>query len=95
MFLFNYFYADDNTDLIPVFEYITGWFQAKIDLPNSILLKPLGGEITSNGIIKHTSWPKLRVFLPSRLFRPTFGSFVLANFAADKLAAHPILYRRV
>jgi hypothetical protein len=44
VFLFNYFYADNNADLIPVFEHTAGWFQAKTNLPNSILLKPLEGE---------------------------------------------------
>lgn len=95
VFLFNYFYADNNEDLIPVFEYTAGWFQAKTDLPNSILLKPLQGEPTDNGIINHASWPNFRAFLPSLIFRPTFRSFVLANFAANKIAAQPILYRRV
>jgi hypothetical protein len=95
VFLFNYFYADNNADLIPVFEYTAGWFQAKTGLPNSILLKPLEGEATDNGIINHASWPNFRAFLPSLLFRPTFRSFVLANFAANKIAAQPILYRRV
>lgn len=95
VFLFNYFYADDSADLIPVFEYTAGWFQAKTDLPNSVLLKPLEGETADNGIINHASWPNFRVFLPSLLFRPTFRSFVLANFAANKIAAQPILYRRV
>jgi hypothetical protein len=95
VFLFNYFYADNNADLIPVFEYTAGWFQSKTGLPNSILLNPLPGEVTDNGIINHASWPNFRTFLPSLLFRPTFRSFVLANFAANKIAAQPILYRRV
>lgn len=95
VFLFNFFYADDNADLIPVFEYTAGWFQAKTGLSNSTLLQPLVGESTDNGIINHASWPTWRAFLPSLLFRPTFHSFVLANFAANNVAAQPILYRRV
>jgi hypothetical protein len=39
VFLFNYFYADDDADLIPVFAYTAGWFQAKTGLPNSTLLQ--------------------------------------------------------
>jgi hypothetical protein len=31
--------------------------------------------------------------LPSLLLRPTFRSFVLADFAANRTAAQPILYR--
>ena len=95
VFLFNYFYADDRATLLPVFAYTAGWFQAKTGLPNSTLLEPLEGEATDNGIINHASWPSFRTFLPSLIFRPTFRSFVLANFAANHVAAQPILYRRV
>jgi len=95
VFLFNYFYADDNTELLPVFEYTAGWFQAKTGLTNSTLLQPLEGEVADNGIINHASWPNFRTFLPSLIFRPSFRSFVLANFAANNIAAQPILYRRV
>lgn len=95
VFLFNYFYADDNTELLPVFEYTAGWFQTKTGLANSTLLQPLAGEATDNGIINHASWPNFRTFLPSLIFRPSFRSFVLANFAANNIAAQPILYRRV
>jgi hypothetical protein len=95
VFLFNYFYADDNAKLLPVFEYTAGWFQAKTGLANSTLLQPLEGEVSDNGIINHASWPTFRAFLPSLIFRPSFRSFVLANFAANNIAAQPILYRRV
>ncbi len=94
VYLFNFFYADDNEHLVPVFEYTAGWFQAKTALPNSTLLEPLPGESADNGIINHASWPNFRAFLPSLLFRPTFRRFVLANFAANNIAAQPILYRR-
>jgi hypothetical protein len=95
VFLFNYFYADDNAKLLPIFEYTAGWFQAKTGLANSTLLQPLEGEAGDNGIINHASWPNFRTFLPSLIFRPTFRSFVLANFAANNIAAQPILYRRI
>lgn len=95
VFLFNYFYADDNAELLPVFEYTAGWFQANTGLANSTLLQPLKGEATDNGIINHASWPNFRTFLPSLIFRPSFRNFVLANFAANTIAAQPILYRRV
>jgi hypothetical protein len=95
VFLFNYFYADDKTELLPVFQHTAGWFQAKTGLANSTVLQPLAGEVTDNGIINHASWPNFRTFLPSLIFRPSFRSFVLANFAANNIAAQPILYRRV
>ncbi len=95
VFLFNYFYADDTADLLPVFEYTAGWFQAKTGLANSTLLQPLAGESTDDGIINHASWPNFRAFLPSLIVRPSFRRFVLANFAANHIAAQPILYRRL
>ncbi|MFC7548759.1 hypothetical protein [Plantactinospora sp. GCM10030261] len=93
-FLFNFFYADDNDVLLDVWEYTAGWFQNKTDLPNSTLMRPLDGEPADYGIINHASWPGLRTFLPSLLFRPSFRSFVLANFKANGVAAQPIIYRR-
>lgn len=93
-FLFNYFYADDNDVLLQVWEYTAGWFQTKTDLPDSVLMRPLDDEPADYGIINHASWPGLRTFLPSLLFRPSFRSFVLANFKANGVAAQPIIYRR-
>ncbi|GAA0446612.1 hypothetical protein Aca07nite_57040 [Actinoplanes capillaceus] len=94
-FLFNYFYADDRDTLLKVWEYTAGWFQAKTSLPNSALMRPLDGEPADYGIINHASWPTVRAFLPSLLFRPGFRGFVLANFKANGIAAQPIIYRRL
>jgi hypothetical protein len=94
-FLFNYFYADDTDTLLQVWEYTAGWFQEKTDLPNSTLMAPIPGEAPDYGIINHASWPGLRTFLPSLIFRPTFRRFVLANFKANNVAAQAIIYRRV
>ncbi|MFI6742672.1 hypothetical protein ACIBI9_58075 [Nonomuraea sp. NPDC050451] len=94
-FLFNYFYADDRETLLQVWEYTAGWFQARTALPNSALMQPLAGEPADYGLINHASWPNWRTFLPSLIFRPTFRSFVLANFKANGVAAQPIIYRRV
>ncbi|MFG6200690.1 hypothetical protein [Nonomuraea sp. JJY05] len=94
-FLFNYFYADDRETLLEVWEYTAGWFQAKTALPNSVLMRPLEGEPADYGVVNHASWPNWRTFLPSLIFRPTFRTFVLANFQANGIAAQPIIYRRV
>ncbi|WP_067834086.1 hypothetical protein [Nocardia lijiangensis] len=93
-FLFNYFYADDRETLLKVWEYTAGWFQAKTALPNSALMRPVEGEPADYGLVNHASWPNWRTFLPSLIFRPTFRSFVLANFKANGIAAQPIIYRR-
>ncbi|MGS2648630.1 hypothetical protein [Streptosporangium sp. LJ11] len=94
-YLFNYFYADDRETLLKVWEYTAGWFQAKTALPSSALMRPLEDEPADYGLINHASWPNWRTFLPSLIFRPTFRSFVLANFKANGIAAQPIIYRRV
>ncbi|MBF6241535.1 hypothetical protein IU474_31320 [Nocardia otitidiscaviarum] len=94
-FLFNYFYADDRETLLQVWQYTAGWFQAKTALPNSALMQPLEHEPADYGLINHASWPHWRTFLPSLIFRPTFRSFVLANFKANGIAAQPIIYRKV
>jgi len=94
-FLFNYFYADDRETLLEVWEYTAGWFQARTALPDSALMRPLDGEPADYGLVNHASWPTRRAFMPSLMFRPTFRSFVLANFKANGVAAQPIIYRRV
>ncbi|MGK8503598.1 hypothetical protein [Nocardia asiatica] len=94
-FLFNYFFCQDRRTVFDVWEYTAGWFQRKTALPDSALMQPLPGEPADYSLINHASWPNLRTFLPSLLFRPTFRSFVLANFAANDVAAQPIIYRRL
>lgn len=93
VFLFNYFYADDPRRLIPVWEYTAGWFVQNTALPDSEVMAPLDGQRTDYGIINHASWPHWRTFLPQLALRPSFRRFVLATFAANNIAAQPILYR--
>jgi hypothetical protein len=95
VFLFNYFYAENNDVLIPVWEYTAGWFTAKTHLPNSTLLEPTNGQPMEYGIINHASWPHLRTFLPHLIFRRSFRTYVLANFEANDIAAQPIVYRQL
>lgn len=95
VFLFNFFYADDNAALIPVWEHTSRWFVDNTNLPDSNVLEPLSGESDEYGIINHASWPHYRTFLPHFVLRPSFRKFVLATFAANGIAAQPILYRRV
>ncbi|MFN6555266.1 hypothetical protein ACP6C7_32210 [Mycolicibacterium septicum] len=93
-FLFNYFHCDSAETVYATWEYTAGWFQHHTALPDSTLLAPRPGEPTDYRVVNHASWPTLRVFLPSLLFRRTFRSFVLANFKANDVAAQPIIYRR-
>jgi hypothetical protein len=93
VFLFNYFYADDPERLIPVWEYTAGWFVENTALPDSEVMEPLPGERADFGIINHASWPHWRTFLPKLIFLPSFRRFVLGTFAANNIAAQPIMYR--
>jgi hypothetical protein len=46
-------------------------------------------------VFEYASWPSLLAFLPRLIFRPSFRSFVLANFAASRIAVQPVFYRLV
>jgi hypothetical protein len=94
VFLFNYFYADHLEQNLQVWEYTAGWFQQKTGLDNSVLLLPDGRQGVDYKIINHCRWDHLSDILPALLFRPSFRTFVLANFAANATAAIPVLYRR-
>ncbi|MBD2866827.1 hypothetical protein [Paenibacillus oceani] len=93
VFLFNYFYADDVHELLPVWEYTAGWFEAKTALDNSTLLIPEEGEQSQYGLINHCRWDRLSDIIPDLLFRPTFRKYVLENFEVNGIAAMPILYK--
>lgn len=95
VFLFNYFYADEPQQLIPVWAYTAGWFVENTALPDSEVMAPLDGQRTEYGIINHASWPHWQTFLPQLALLPSFRRFVLATFAANNIAAQPILYRLV
>lgn len=92
-YLFNYFYADDTDTLRQVWEFTAGWFQVKTGLQDSALMRPVADGSAEFGLVNHASWPRYRAFLPSLLLRPSFRSFVLANFRANDIAAQPIIYR--
>lgn len=92
VFLFNYFHGDDPAKLVPVWEYTAGWFQDRTGLDNSILLTPEVGQRSEYGIINHCRWDHWLDILPSLRFRPTFRSYVLANFEANGIVPMPVLY---
>ncbi|SEF18493.1 hypothetical protein [Jiangella alba] len=93
VFLFNFFYADDERDLVPVWEYTAGWWNVATGLDNSRVLAPLDGEPRDYGIVNHCRWDRLRDVAPKMLVRSSFRRFVLANFAANGISAQPMLYR--
>ncbi|MEU5880087.1 hypothetical protein [Spirillospora sp. NPDC047279] len=93
VFLFNFFYGEDEKELVPVWEYTAGWWNTNTGLDNSRVLEPLDGERRDYGIINHCRWDHLRDVAPKMALRPSFRRFVLANFAANGISAQPALYR--
>jgi hypothetical protein len=93
VFLFNYFYADDVTRNIAVWEYTAGWFQQETGLDNSTVLLPCDSKSSRYKIINHCRWNSMWNILPSLLFKKSFHTYVLDNFYANKVAAMPILYK--
>ncbi|MEM7335581.1 MAG: hypothetical protein AAF490_26120 [Chloroflexota bacterium] len=93
VFLFNYFYADDVEQNLAVWNYTAGWFEQETQLDNSTLLLPQQTAESDYTIVNHCRWDRLTDILPSILFKPTFRSYVLGNFEANRSAPIPILYR--
>jgi hypothetical protein len=95
VFLFNYFFADSVDRNLAVWDYTAGWFQAETGLDNSTVLLPVDPDRSKYSIINHCRWDSLGRVLPSLIFKKSFHSYVLDNFAANNVAAMPILYRLV
>ena len=93
VFLFNYFFAEDVNELLPVWEYTAGWFIKETDLDNSTLFMPIAGEKSNYSVINHCRWDSLPRLMPRLMFFRTIRTYVMANFAANKILAMPILYR--
>jgi hypothetical protein len=93
IFLFNYFFADSVEQNLAVWHYSAGWFHVETGLDNSTLLLPVDPSQSKYTIINHCRWDGLRNVMPSLLFKRSFHTYVLANFAANNVAAMPILYR--
>lgn len=93
VFLFNYFFADHVEQNLAVWNYTAGWLQAETGLDNSTVLLPVDATESKYSMINHCRWDALGQILPSLIFKNSFRSYVLANFAANNVAAMPILYR--
>ena len=93
VFLFNFFFAADETQNLDVFDHTAGWFQDETGLDNSELMRPLTQEGARYTLINHARWNRLSDILPSLIFKPSFPSYVLKLFELNCTAAMPILYR--
>jgi|HubBroStandDraft_5_1064220.scaffolds.fasta_scaffold64557_2 hypothetical protein len=93
VFLFNFFFAADETQNLDVFDRTAGWFQDETGLDNSELMRPLTQEGARYTLINHARWNRLSDILPSLIFKPSFPRYVLKLFELNRTAAMPILYR--
>ena len=92
VFLFNFFVAASREQVLAVWELTAGWFQDRTGLDNSTLMLPRDTELPY-ALINHCRWDGLDDVLPALLFDQSFNSYVLAHFAANRIAAMPVLYR--
>jgi len=94
IFLFNYFYAEDTSTLLDVWEYTAGWWTAKANLTNSTPIQPVE-EGSQYNLINHCRWDKFIHVFPSLAFKPSLKKFVIKNFTVNNIVAMPILYKLV
>ena len=92
VFLFNYFIAESKEKNVAIWEYTAGWFQEQTGLDNSTLFHSSAG-IGPFSVINHCRWNRIWDVLPSLVFKKSFKTYVLDNFAANNVAANPVLYR--
>lgn len=93
VFLFNFFVAENKEQNLGIWEYTAGWFQDQTNLKNSTLFDSIDTISNTYSVINHCRWDGFFDILPSLIFKKTFKSYVLDNFAANNVAAIPILYK--
>lgn len=62
-------------------------------LDNSTLFSSINSEPSMYSVINHCRWNGFINILPSLIFKKTFKTYVLENFAANNVSAIPILYK--
>lgn len=93
VFLFNFFVAESKEQNLGIWEYTAGWFQNQTNLDNSTLFDSVDSQQNTYSVINHCRWDSFLDILPSLIFKKTFKTYVLDNFAANDVAAIPILYK--
>jgi hypothetical protein len=93
VFLFNFFVAESKEQNLGIWEYTAGWFQDQTNLNNSTLFDSIDPQQDTYSVINHCRWDSFLDILPSLIFKKTFKTYVLENFAANDVAAIPILYK--
>ena len=94
LFLFNYFVGDDPQVVLALWEYLADWYVKETGLDNSILLTPMNGAQADYVAINHARWDEsLPRFFWQQFGKASFRRYVLANLAANRVGAMPVLYR--
>ena len=94
LFLFNYFVGDDPQVTLELWDYLADWYEVETGLDNSVLLAPLEGEQSDYLIINYAQWDeRLPRLLWRQLSKKSFRNYMLANLAANRVGAMPVLYR--
>lgn len=93
VFLFNFFYADRLDVNLAIWEHVAGWYQDQTGLDNSTLLLPDTGQDCPYTVVNHCRWDRLRDLMRPMLLDLGFHSYVSDNFARNKTAPMPMLYR--
>jgi hypothetical protein len=94
LFLFNYFVGDDPQVTLELWDYLADWYEVETGLDNSVLLAPLEDEQSDYLIINYAQWDEsLPRFLWRQLSKKSFRNYLLANLAANRVGAMPVLYR--
>jgi hypothetical protein len=94
LFLFNYFVGDDPQVTLELWDYLANWYEVETGLATSILLAPLEGEHSDYRIINYAQWEeRLPRLLWRQLSKKSFRTYMLANLAANRVGAMPVLYR--
>ena len=74
VFLFNYFFADELSQTLGVWDYTAGWFQDQTGLDNSIVILPDPDQQCPYKILNHCRWDYLVDFC-----RPYFLNVALLS----------------
>ena len=94
LFLFNYFVGDDPQVTLELWDYLADWYEVETGLDTSVLLVPLEGEHSDYRIINYAQWDEsLPRLLWRQLSKQSFRNYLLANLAANRVGAMPVLYR--
>jgi hypothetical protein len=94
--LFNHFLTSEPAPALDLWDQLAGWYEAEMDLHNSMVLAPLDPDGAPFAFVNHASWNVgVGRFIAKQISRRSFRSFVIANLRDHGIGALPFLYHRV